>query len=99
MSWVELGEGGYLCLGLCCLPLDPFSLADLPHLASVGKDVLSSDETPCARVGCCYWWCGGGVVGCSPSLGRRGGGIKERRWDWTEGRERSWDWECRVNNK
>jgi hypothetical protein len=47
-----------LCLwdGLSFLPLDSFSLAGLPYVASVGKDALSSHETWGARVG--WYSCG-----------------------------------------
>ena len=40
----QLGVGA-ISDSLCCLPLDPFPLAGLPCLVSVGEDALSPDET------------------------------------------------------
>lgn len=70
-------SGGYLWLTLCCLPLDSFSLARLPLLASVGEDVLIL-----MRLGVPGWvdtqWEGG-----SSSLSRRGKGSGGRgMWGW-----------------
>ena len=36
---------------VCFLPLDPFSLLELPGWASVGEDKLSPPVTRCSRVG------------------------------------------------
>jgi hypothetical protein len=47
---------GAVCLGLCCLPLDPFLLAELSCLASVGKDVLNFAAAWCPSSG---WHLGG----------------------------------------
>jgi hypothetical protein len=70
------------CLWLCCLPLDPLSLARLSGQISVGEDMLSPLATSCSRAG---WYSredssslrrrgvviGGGT--CEGGTGRRGG--------------------------
>lgn len=58
-SGVEEGEGWAVkmeqwergCVWLCCLPLDPFPLAGLSYLASMGKDVPSPAVTICDTEG------------------------------------------------
>ena len=77
-------------LWLCCLPLDPFLLAGLPCLASVGEAALSPVSTWCAggkeMEGGRYWY---------PSL-RRWGGRCVWGWYWEERRGELWS-EYKVN--
>lgn len=40
----------------CCLPLDPFSLAGLPRLASVEEDTLNSHEKVSGQVSTKNGW-------------------------------------------
>lgn len=48
-------SGGYLSdLGLCCLPLDSFLLAELPCLASMGEDALVLMRLDLVLVEVCY---------------------------------------------
>lgn len=56
------------CPKSCCLYMGNAVLVGLPDLASVGKDVPSSAEASCARVG------GIPRPGPLPSQRRRGGG-------------------------
>jgi hypothetical protein len=77
---VGVGSGvGGAFLWLCCLPLDPYPLAGLPCLISVGENALSPAVTWCARAGWYPWYFWGegkGVMGggcCEGTPWRRRG--------------------------
>jgi hypothetical protein len=84
------------CLRLCCLPLNPLSLLELPGWVSVKEEVLSLPGD---------WMSQGGVVPrgwAFLSLRKRGGANRGRDlevWDLEERSEGSSDLGCKVNKK